>query len=47
MPAHVSCGQATWILSLAGASVAMAAGLVLLRLGLTVWVVQERHGSKR
>lgn len=47
MPAHVSCGRATWILSLAGACVAMAAGLVLLRVGLTVWVVQERHGSKR
>jgi len=48
MPREVSCGRATWLLSLAGASVAMAAGLVMLRVGITVWVVrEERNGCKR
>jgi hypothetical protein len=48
MPDAVSCGRATWLLSLAGASVALVAGLVMLRVGITVWVVkEEKGGSKR
>jgi len=48
MPEAVSCGRATWLLSLAGASVALVAGLVMLRVGITVWVVkEERANSKR
>ncbi len=42
MPEVISCSRATWLLSVAGATIALVVAMVALRIGITVWFIQER-----